>query len=139
MSQYDVHFYYLDIAAERNSTNVNGFTTIGATVTSASLDTFCFELNQAMTLDSIIYNNQSIAFVRNAAITYAILPAPALQNANISMQIFYKGNASLTGGSAIGDGFSTGTSNSWGNQATWSLSEPYSAYEWFPCKQFLQD
>ena len=139
MSQYDVHFYYLDIAAERNSTNVSGFTTIGATITSASLDTFCFELNQALTLDSILYNNQSISFIRNGAISYAILPAPVLQNANISIQIFYKGNASLTGGSAIGDGFSTGTSGAWGNQATWSLSEPYSAYEWFPCKQFLQD
>lgn len=139
MSQYDVHFYYLDIAAERNSTNVSGFTTIGSIVQSAVLDTFCFELNQALTIDSILYNNQSVSFVRNAAISYAILPTAALQNSNISVQIFYHGNASITGAGAIGDGFSTGTSGSWGNQATWSLSQPYSAYEWFPCKQFLQD
>ncbi len=30
-------------------------------------------------------------------------------------------------------------SPSWGNQVTWSLSEPYSAFEWFPCKQSLKD
>ena len=32
-----------------------------------------------------------------------------------------------------------GTSNSWGNQVTWSLSEPFSAFEWWPCKQSLTD
>lgn len=139
MSQYDVHFYYLDIAAERNNTQVSGFTTIGSIVTSASLDTFCFELNATLTIDSILYNNQSIPFSRVAAITYALLPSSVAQNTNLMIQIFYRGNASLIGGSAIGDGFSSGTSGAWGNQATWSLSEPYSAYEWFPCKQFLQD
>jgi aminopeptidase N len=30
-------------------------------------------------------------------------------------------------------------SPSWGNQVTWSLSEPFSAYEWWPCKQSLSD
>lgn len=139
MNKYDVHFYFLDINAERNSTQLSGAVTIGSTITAASLDTFCFELNQSLVIDSIMYNSQSIAFTRIAAITYAILPSPATINDIISVKIFYHGNASVVGAGAIGDGYSTGTSGSWGNQATWSLSEPYSAYEWFPCKQFLQD
>ena len=37
------------------------------------------------------------------------------------------------------NGFSNVSSQSWGNQVTYSLSQPYSAYEWFPCKQSLND
>lgn len=139
MSKYDVHFYFLDFKAERNNTLVSGSTTIGAIVTASSLDTFCFEFNGAITIDSILWNNQPISFVRNAAITYALLPTAQLQNTDLRIQIFYDGDASVTGAGAIGDGYSTGTSQTWGNSATWSLSEPYSAYEWFPCKQMLQD
>ncbi|MCW3078331.1 MAG: hypothetical protein JWO32_2940, partial [Bacteroidetes bacterium] len=32
-----------------------------------------------------------------------------------------------------------GTSGSWGNQVTWSLSESLVAYHWWPCKQILRD
>jgi aminopeptidase N len=139
LDKYDVHFYFLDINAERNTTVLSGATTIGAKVTAASIDTFCFELNSSLTIDSVIYNNQVINVARVGSIAYALLPSPALQNANVSIKIYYNGDANVVGGSAIGDGYSTGTSQSWGNQVTWSLSEPYSAYEWFPCKQFLQD
>ncbi|MCH2231983.1 MAG: hypothetical protein MK105_16730 [Crocinitomicaceae bacterium] len=38
-----------------------------------------------------------------------------------------------------GAGMTNGSSPSWGNQVTWSLSEPFSAYEWWPCKQSLTD
>ena len=31
------------------------------------------------------------------------------------------------------------TSPSWGNKVTWSLSESFAAYEWWPCKQSLTD
>lgn len=139
MNRYDVHFYYLDLNVERNTTVISGSTTIGTTVMSASLDTFCFELNPSLVIDSIEYNNQNLAYTRVGAITYALLPSPQTQNTTLSVKIYYKGDASITGAGAIGDGFSTGTSASWGNAATWSLSEPFSAYEWFPCKQFLQD
>lgn len=139
MSRYDVHFYHLDINAERNNTLVSGNTTIGAKVTASSLDTFCFELNSTLQIDSILVNGTNTPFARNAAITYTVLSTSAAQNTNLYVKIFYGGDASVTGGSAIGDGYSTGTSPSWGNAVTWSLSEPYSAYEWFPCKQFLQD
>lgn len=139
MSKYDVHHYYLDLNIERNSTMISGFATIGATVTAASLDTFCFELNSMLTIDSIRLNSTTLVpFARVADITYALLPTQPLA-AQVSLQIYYQGNASVVGGAAIGNGFSTGTSPSWGNQVTWSLSEPYSAKEWFPCKQFLQD
>ena len=140
MSRYDVHFYFLDLNIERNSTVISGSGQIGATIT-APTDTFCFELNSSLTIDSIILlpAGTTANYVRVGQVTYIILPSPLAVNTNFNAKVYYKGNANTVGGAAIGDGFSTGTSPSWGNQVTWSLSEPYSAYEWFPCKQFLQD
>ncbi|HOZ50260.1 MAG TPA: M1 family aminopeptidase [Chitinophagaceae bacterium] len=139
MNKYDVHFYFLDLNIERTSTVISGATTIGARITALTTDTFCFELNQSLIIDSIIYNNQNLTKTRVGSIVYALFTSPVAQNTDVYIKIYYHGDASVTGAGAIGDGFSTGTSTSWGNKATWSLSEPYSAYEWFPCKQFLQD
>jgi len=139
MSQYDVHFYFLDIYAERNNTLIGGVVTIGAKVTASSLDTFCFELNQSMVIDSVVYNNQSLTLGSNGSIRYAVMPNALPLNTNMSVKIYYNGDGHIVGGAAIGSGYSTDNSGLWGNECTWSLSEPYSAFEWFPCKQFLQD
>ena len=140
MNRYNVHWYFLDLNVERNSTVLSGNVIIGANMTVAS-DTFCFELNSNMTIDSIVYQNASIPFTHtsNSHICYVKPIATIPANSNLSMKIYYHGDASVVGGSAIGDGFSTDTSPTWSNSVTWSLSEPYSAKEWFPCKQFLQD
>lgn len=140
MERYNVHWYFLDLNIERNTTVISGNVTIGAH-TLVSTDTFCFELNSTMTIDSVIYQNTSIPFAHtpNTHIAYAMPVNAILANTNVYIKVYYHGDASVVGGSAIGDGFSTDTSPTWSNSVTWSLSEPYSAREWFPCKQFLKD
>ncbi len=139
MEQYDVKHYFLDLNIERNSTVISGSTTISA-VLNVATDTFCFELNKNLVIDSIVYNNNLLAYTRDAnSITYAVLPSTIAAGALVAVTIYYNGNANVAGSAAIGSGFSTGTSGLWGNQVTWSLSEPYSAVDWFACKQFLTD
>lgn len=139
MNQYDVHFYFLDLHIERDTTYIEGRVEIGTEVTANTLDTFAFELNASLQIDSITWQNTNLAFTRVANMTYAVLPVAAALGSQLHLKISYHGDASIVGGSAIGDGFAHDNSPSWGNEVTWSLSEPYSAYEWFPCKQFLQD
>jgi aminopeptidase N len=138
MQKYDVHHYFLDVHIERDTALIDGNVTISATTTQA-MDTFCFELNSELMIDSIWFNNNNIAFTRVADITY--IPVTTLSaNTACKVKIYYHGNASVVNSSsAFGGGFSNDTSPSWGNEVTWSLSEPFSAYEWFPCKQFLED
>lgn len=140
MERYDVDWYFLDLNIERNSTVLSGNVTIGADIL-VPTDTFCFELNSTLFIDSILYQNVSIPFTHtaNTNICYAKPTNTLAANTKVRMKIYYHGDASVVGGSAIGDGFSTDTSPTWGNSVTWSLSEPYSAREWFPCKQFLRD
>lgn len=139
MERYDVHWYALNLSVERNSTVISGDATVGVEVIQ-NTDTICLELNSNLTIDSILLNNVNTSFTHTANNIIYVIPVGTM-NANTlhQVKVFYHGDAHVQGGAAIGDGFSTDSSPSWGNEATWSLSEPYSAYEWFPCKQFLSD
>lgn len=140
MNRYDVVFHHLDLAIERNATQINGNVRTIAKVTSNQLDSFGFELHDVFTIDSVeLPNGVNLPIIRQQHFAIAMLPIPVLQNQLVDITIYYRGIAPVAQSSAIGAGFSTGTSQRWGNQATWSLSQPYSAYEWWPCKQSLQD
>lgn len=138
-NEYDLKFYHLDIDVERTSKYISGHVRTLATVKAAALDTFGFELHNNHTIDSVVLGGANLPYSRSAFDVYVPLPAPLAQGALIDATIYYHGTAPTINGGAIGDGYNNGTSQSWGNQATWSLSESYVAEEWFPVKQQLQD
>lgn len=139
MNQYDVSFYKLDVALERTSTFIRGNVIIKANAVVASLDTFGFELHPNLVIDSVKANNTVKNFTRNgSAVIVPLLQQAAANNEEISVQIFYRGTPPSTG-TSFGDGMTNDNSPSWGNQVTWSLSQPFAAYEWWPCKQVLTD
>ena len=136
MDKYDVKFYKLDIKAERNTVYISGNVTINAVVKASLLDTFAFELKDYMTIDSVYINNLKRNFNRAGDDVFVGIPSLA-HGANVSAQIFYKGMAPNTG--AFFSGISSQTSQDWGNQITWTLSESFAAKQWFPVKQSLTD
>ncbi len=138
MDKYDVHFYKLDVAVERTNNNISGNVLVSATVTAASLDTFGLELHPNLSIDSVKVNGVLNTVLRATNAVRIPLAQPLTQNSNINVQVFYKGTPPSSGGN-FSTGLSTRSSPSWGNQATWSLSQPFSAYEWWPCKQVLTD
>jgi aminopeptidase N len=139
MHQYDVHFYKLDIALERTSTYISGNVLIAATVVAAAMDTFGFELHSALSIDSVLVNGNSITPLRTGNAVIVPLPAGIGQGAAVQAHVFYKGTPPSSGGGGFGSGMSNDFSPSWGNQVTWSLSQPFAAHEWWPCKQVLND
>ncbi len=139
MHQYDVNFYKLDVSLERNSIYVAGGVTINATTTQADFDTFAFELHPNLTIDSIRVNGQLANAQRTGGDANVVLPNALPAGAPVSAIIYYHGTAPSGASAAIGNGLSTGSSPSWNRQVTWSLSQPFAAYEWWPCKQILTD
>jgi aminopeptidase N len=139
MMDYDVSFYKLDLAMERTNTNVAGSATHKSRVTASTLSSYVFELHPNFTIDSIQVNQTNVAFTRSGNSVTAQLNSTANQGDWLDVQIWYNGTAPNSGQAAIGNGLSNGTSQSWGNRVTWSLSQPYAAYEWWPCKQNLTD
>jgi aminopeptidase N len=138
MAKYDVQHYELEIAAENNTLYIVGNTTISSKAL-ANIDTFAAELSSAHTIDSVLYNGMALANTHIGDMFYATLSNTIVANTNFSITIYYHGTCPSTGASAIGYGFNTDQSPSWGNSVTWTLSQPFSAYQWFPCKQQLQD
>ncbi len=139
MDNYDVKFVHLDIDVERTSTYIFGSVRTVASVKSITLDTFGFELHPNLIIDSIILNGIHITPVRTGNYVACGLPSTLITGASIDAKTYYHGTPPNGAAAAIGNGFSNVSSQSWGNQVTYSLSQPYSAYEWFPCKQSLND
>jgi aminopeptidase N len=138
MSKYDVTHYHLFLNAQATSLAISGQSNITARAV-ASIDSFCFELHSNHTVDSVIYNGQNLVVSRVGNEAYALVPTPIAVGSFFTMAVYYHGTAPTGATSAIGNGFSKGTSPSWGAKVAWSLSQPYSAHEWWPCKQSLQD
>lgn len=136
-NKYDVKFVHLNLALERTTKYVNGNAiTVARTV--APMDTFMTLLHQNHTIDSICFNGVYVPFTRADSAVKVGLASPLAANASFTAIVYYKGMPPV-GGSAIGSGFSNGTSGAWNTQATWSLSESLVAYHWWPCKQILTD
>lgn len=138
-NKYDLKFYHLNINIQRNSLYISGNVMSRAKVVTTSLDSFAFVLHQNHTIDSVYVNGAKRNFVRQDSLVKATAGTPILQNQLFDAIVYYKGTCPSGSAGAIGNGYNMDTSPSWGNEVTWTLSESFVAYEWFPCKQDLRD
>ncbi len=158
MNRYDVKYYKLDLALESTSLNVAGSVWMRVRVGAQALDSLAFELYQApagspagtatLLIDSVVVNGRRSPGIRRAGPdATARLAVPAAAGSLTDARIYYHGTAPSGNSAAIGNGLSTrdsvhydtGYRSNFAYHVTWSLSEPYSAHEWFPCKQVLTD
>ncbi len=139
MNRYDITFYRLNLQLERNSRYIAGDVTLQAQARQP-LGTFAFELHQNFQIDSVVVNGRrETSITRQGGDVAVALSAPVAAAQPVTAVIYYKGTAPSGGGAAVGNGFNTAVEPQWGNSVTWSLSEPYAAYEWWPTKQVLTD
>lgn len=138
-NSYDLKFYHLNLNVERASLFISGNVRSIAKVVAPSLDSFAFVLHTNHTIDSVYVNGAKRNFVRQDSLVKATAGIPILQNQLFDAVVYYKGTCPSGSAGAIGNGYNMATSPSWGNEVTWSLSESFVAYEWFPCKQDLRD
>lgn len=135
--KYDVHHYKLDLEMTHTSTFISGVVTLSAK-TRVALDTVLLELFPGLNIQNVKRNGQTVAFTRSGSAIKIPANFGALVNFSVSVQ--YSGTPPTAATNPLGgSGLSNRSSPSWGNQVTWSLSQPFSAYEWWPCKQSLKD
>jgi len=133
LDKYDLHFLKLDLEVSDKSTYISGSATLEAKAVK-QLDTLLFDFSNYMTVDSVFINNQKVNFSHtNNTIRYIFNPAITV-NENIKAQIYYHGTPYQYGG-----GVTHTYDSNWGKDVTWTLSESFHAYEWWPCKQVLSD
>jgi aminopeptidase N len=135
--KYDVHFYSLNLNMTNTSSYLSGIAEIHAKA-NTNLDSALFELYPSMIISEVRVNGLVVNFSRLGTAVKA--PVNSSANQNFVIEISYSGNPPTAQTNPLGgSGMTAGTSPSWGNKVVWSLSEPFSAYEWFPCKQSLRD
>jgi hypothetical protein len=98
--------------------------------TVAGLD---FDCSAALTMDSVLYHGQTIPFVHHGDIISVSFPGVLPPFLSDSITFFYQG-------APTSSGFGSFEVNTHDNTPVlWTLSEPYGAMEWWPCKQSLND
>ncbi len=135
--RYDVHYYTLDVTMNNLSTHIAGTGEIYGTAREA-LDSVWYELFNTLTITEIRLNGVPTPYNRQGSAIK--VPVNIAAGTAFVIATDYNGTPpNATTNPLGGAGMSNDDSPSWGNQVTWSLSQPFSAYEWWPCKQSLRD
>ncbi len=95
-----------------------------------------FDLSDSMTVDSIIFHNTAISFTHSADVIHIVFPSQLPADDEDSVKVYYHGLPFWN------SGFGSFVQNVHGLDNTpviWTLSEPYGAKDWWPCKQDLTD
>src|ERR1035437_827499 len=131
-STIDIKYYKLDLTLTYATQNLRGAVTVNLKPTS-SLSHFFLDLQNSLTVDSISINGIGNQF--NHTNNQIIVTLPRIFNANelISTLIYYHG---IPGSSGFGS-FTFGSHNF--KPVIYTLSEPYGASDWFPCKDTPAD
>ncbi len=92
-----------------------------------------FDLEANMQVDSIVSNSKKLSFRNEQNQLIISLENTLQENQMDSLTIFYQGVPSESGFGSFATEYHAGT------PIMWTLSEPYGAMEWWPCKQSLTD
>ncbi|MVM31914.1 T9SS type A sorting domain-containing protein [Spirosoma sp. HMF4905] len=138
----DVTYYGLDLRLTTTPASLRGAATITLKSTSSTLTSFFLDLNstsattgEGLRVDSVKVSNQKLSF-QHAQNKLTITPPQALTTGQaLTLTVFYHGipNSSVQGS------FKFDKHESTTDPVIWSLSEPYGAPDWFPCRDTPAD
>ncbi len=135
---YDVHYVKLELNLDNQSTHVVGVAHTIATVTAAAMNTYVFELLEDYTIDSLKFNGLILPVGINGFVREVALPSALASGSVFNVLVYYHGEPSF-GSGFFTTGIRTQSASNWNAQVTYTLSQPYGAKDWWPCKQSLQD
>ena len=92
-----------------------------------------FDLHDSLRVDSVMQRNEKLGFLRENHTLVIPLSQPVQLNNTDSITIFYQGTPFESGFGSFVQSYHAGS------PIIWTLSEPFGAMEWWPCKQSLTD
>ena len=135
-SNYDVTFYWLDLHISDSSTYVTGNVSIDLKATGQSLEQVVLDFADLLHADSVLVDQHIAGFIHENNELKVRLPEQVLPDSGTTIRVFYHGlGKNITGISGIYNRYNS----TWAKNVTWTLSEPFNALNWFPCKQILTD
>lgn len=128
---YDVTYQKLEFTVNPAVYFINGKVTTTFKAL-APMSAVVFDLTNDLTVSSVKRNNLTIPFVQTATELIITLSSTVNTGSSATVEITYSGAPS-----SDEQAFTVDTHT--GTPILWTLSEPYGARDWWPCKQDLND
>lgn len=128
-SNINVRFYRVKLKILLSPDYLIGSTQIVMTFVNSQSNFISLQLSDSLHIDSVIYNSELSSFTQTNGNVF--LTRKPGDTADIT--IFYHGLPHPTGYGSFVFG------NSYSSRSIWSLSEPFGASDWFPCKNSPDD
>ena len=133
-NNYDIFYTRCNWKVDPNVNYIRGDITTYFKPESPGFNVIEFDLSHLLTVDSVVYHGLKISFLhQNTHLLRITLPGTVAMGSRDSVTVYYQGVPSPSG---LGS-FSKSTHGS--DPIIWTLSEPYGARDWWPCKQNLAD
>ncbi len=131
---YDITYHKLELTVNPAIASIAGKVTTTYTAT-ANMSTLTFDLYDTMIVSSVKINGENLFFAQAGTNELVItLPSIQMSGTSATVEITYAGDPPQ------GQGFGSFASELHNNiPVMWTLSEPYGARDWWPCKQDLND
>lgn len=130
---YDLKYHRLEFTVDPSVAFISGDVT-SYFVAKEDLNEVTFELSDNMIVSQVLQRGNALSFTQNSD-DEVVISLSQVQNTGVldSLTISYSGNPISSGFGS----FEQSTHN--GDPIIWTLSEPYGAKGWWPCKQDLND
>jgi len=130
----DVTYYHLDLDIDLDLELIDGVVRIEGTVVGSSMSELTLDLGSPMTVSAVTLPDGSpLAFVHAGEALEVTLPTSVSPGGIVAVDVAYSGTPVVSGFGV----FEFGSHDS--GRYAWSLSEPYGAREWWPCKDHPSD
>ncbi len=133
---YDIFYERIVIKVNPDTLFLQGNISFYFSSTVNNLDTLIFDMSDSLKIDSIIFHQSPVAYNQIDDLLFVQLSNVVNENQEDSVSIYYHGYPdTISDNVAISLGYH-GTANT---PVIATLSEPYGAKIWMPCKQDLND
>ena len=133
---YDIKYLRFNINATDTNIYMESNVATTAQVTAATMSEYVFELGSSLTIDSAKVDGVLLPVATTGFIRKITLPTPLAAGAYFTAHIYYHGSA------PTGSGFFNGVTHSvsaGGTHMVYTVSDPWVALNWWPCKQSVND
>ena len=132
---YDIQYHRLHVNLDPAVQYISG-SVFSRFVPHAAMNEMQFDMDSVLQVYSVLYHGMQVSHFSSAELLHINLPFSLTSGMADSIEVFYHGNPKR------GEGFGSFVASTHGNDSVpivWSLSEPYGAKDWWPCKQSLED
>lgn len=130
---YNVHHYRCEWQLDPAVRYIRGKVTTTFTMTQPG-NSITFDMVNQLVVDSVVYHGNKLTFTRPGNDGLVInFPGTITATTKDSVAIYYQGDPAGGGFGAFYQGAHSGV------PVIWTLSEPYGAKDWWPCKDGLVD